>query len=44
MIGGEGTADPIWNLEGQWLKWAQEFGALALQLEHRYYGTSRPTS
>jgi len=44
MIGGEGRADPIWMLMGQWIEYAKQYNALCLQLEHRYYGSSHPTS
>ncbi|XP_066600225.1 putative serine protease F56F10.1 [Prorops nasuta] len=43
MIGGEGTASPKWMLEGQWIEYAKQFGALCFQLEHRFYGKSHPT-
>ena len=43
MIGGEGEANPIWMVEGAWIKWAQEFGAFTFMLEHRFYGQSHPT-
>ena len=43
MIGGEGEANPIWMVEGAWIKWAQEFGAFTFMLEHRFYGQSYPT-
>ncbi|KAK3914100.1 Putative serine protease, partial [Frankliniella fusca] len=43
MIGGEGEASAKWMLEGQWIEDAQLFNALCFQLEHRYYGKSRPT-
>jgi hypothetical protein len=43
MIGGEGTADPVWMNAGQWIKYAQKYGALCVMLEHRYYGLSHPT-
>ena len=43
MIGGEGKANPIWMVEGTWMKYAQEFGAFAFMLEHRFYGDSHPT-
>jgi pimeloyl-ACP methyl ester carboxylesterase len=43
MIGGEGKADPIWMVAGQWISYAQQYGALCLMLEHRYYGLSHPT-
>ncbi|RUS86001.1 hypothetical protein EGW08_006213 [Elysia chlorotica] len=43
MIGGEGTANPIWNVQGTWIEYAKNYGAVCLQLEHRYYGDSHPT-
>lgn len=43
MIGGEGTANPIWNVKGTWIEYAKQHGAACLQLEHRYYGQSHPT-
>ncbi|CAG0915734.1 unnamed protein product [Notodromas monacha] len=42
MIGGEGPANPIWSVVGTWVKYAEMFGALCFQLEHRYYGESHP--
>ncbi|XP_011495298.1 PREDICTED: putative serine protease K12H4.7 [Ceratosolen solmsi marchali] len=43
MIGGEGPASSKWMIEGQMIEYAKQFGAMAFLLEHRYYGTSRPT-
>ena len=43
MIGGEGTASPVWMVTGSWIEYAKEHGALCLQLEHRFYGKSHPT-
>ena len=43
MIGGEGPATAIWVVAGQWIEYAQQYGALCFQLEHRFYGESRPT-
>lgn len=43
MIGGEGEATAKWMVEGAWIDYAQRFGALCFQLEHRYYGKSMPT-
>lgn len=43
MIGGEGEASVEWMTQGAWIDYAQQFGALCFQLEHRYYGKSHPT-
>lgn len=43
MIGGEGEATARWMTEGAWIHYAQQYGALCFQLEHRFYGKSRPT-
>uniref|UniRef100_A0A2C9K4W9 Serine protease K12H4.7 n=1 Tax=Biomphalaria glabrata TaxID=6526 RepID=A0A2C9K4W9_BIOGL len=43
QIGGEGTADPIWMVEGSWIKYAREYNAYCAMLEHRFYGNSHPT-
>lgn len=43
MIGGEGEASDKWMTKGMWIEYAARFGALCFQLEHRYYGKSRPT-
>ena len=43
MIGGEGTANPIWMIAGAWIKYAAKYGALCVMLEHRFYGKSHPT-
>ncbi|GLV45531.1 uncharacterized protein CBL_02551 [Carabus blaptoides fortunei] len=42
MIGGEGEATAKWMIEGAWIDYAQRFGALCFQLEHRFYGKSMP--
>ncbi|XP_054000606.1 putative serine protease K12H4.7 [Hylaeus anthracinus] len=42
MIGGEGSATAKWMVEGQWIEYAKQFGALCFQLEHRFYGKSHP--
>lgn len=44
MIGGEGEATARWMHEGAWIKYALIHKALCFQLEHRYYGQSKPTS
>lgn len=44
MIGGEGEANKKWMEEGAWIHYAKNFNALCFQLEHRFYGKSRPTS
>lgn len=43
MIGGESEATKKWMVEGAWIHYAEHFGALCFQLEHRFYGKSRPT-
>lgn len=43
MIGGEGEARASWMVEGAWVHYAEELNALCIQLEHRFYGKSRPT-
>lgn len=43
MIGGEGEATKSFMKEGAWIHYAQTYKALCFQLEHRYYGQSRPT-
>ncbi|KOC65159.1 Putative serine protease K12H4.7 [Habropoda laboriosa] len=44
MISGEASADAKWMMEGQWIEYAKQFGALCFQVEHRFYGKSHPTS
>ena len=43
LVGQEGSADPNWKREGQWIKYAQTHGAIFVMLEHRFYGKSHPT-
>lgn len=43
LIGGEGTAQAKWMVEGQWIEYAKQFRALCFHVEHRFYGQSRPT-
>lgn len=42
MIGGEGTANPLWVVVGSMMKYAEKYGALCFLLEHRFYGKSHP--
>ncbi|XP_024883400.1 putative serine protease K12H4.7 [Temnothorax curvispinosus] len=44
MIGAEGIANATWMVEGQWIEYAKEFGAMCFYLEHRFYGKSHPTA
>jgi hypothetical protein len=44
MIGGEGTANPAWMLQGAWIEYAKTYNAICFLLEHRYYGKSHPTT
>lgn len=43
MIGGEGEAEPKWMVQGAWIHYASEMNALCFQVEHRFYGKSKPT-
>lgn len=43
MIGGEGEAQPKWMVQGAWIHYASEMNALCFQVEHRFYGKSKPT-
>ncbi|XP_065175160.1 putative serine protease K12H4.7 [Sycon ciliatum] len=43
QIGGEGTANPVWVVVGQMMVQAQAQNAMAILVEHRYYGDSHPT-
>lgn len=42
MVGGEGAISAKWMAAGAWQVYAEKYGALCLQLEHRYYGKSWP--
>jgi hypothetical protein len=42
MINGEGPLDPLSVVAYQYVTWAQEFKALLISLEHRFYGGSQP--
>jgi hypothetical protein len=43
MLGGEGTANPIWlQADTQMVLWAKQFGAAMFLIEHRFYGDSQP--
>lgn len=43
MFSGESPASKSFMLYGAWINYANTFGALCLQLEHRFYGKSYPT-
>ena len=43
MIGGEGEASTYFVQYGNMMELAEKNGALAFELEHRYYGKSQPT-
>ncbi|XP_032679651.1 putative serine protease K12H4.7 [Odontomachus brunneus] len=43
MIGAEGEVNPKWLIEGMWIDYAKELGAMCFHLEHRFYGKSHPT-
>ncbi|CAJ0945133.1 unnamed protein product, partial [Mesorhabditis belari] len=44
MIGGEGPESSYWSRSYNlpWMKWASANGAAVFDLEHRFYGNSRP--
>ena len=43
MIGGEGPIDSRYTKTFYYTKYAEQFGALLLAPEHRFYGLSQPT-
>lgn len=43
LIGAESSANATWMVEGQWIEYAKEFGAMCFYVEHRFYGKSHPT-
>lgn len=43
MIGGEGEATQKWMTAGAWINYAKHLNALCFQVEHRFYGKSKPT-
>lgn len=43
VVLGEAEASKKWMHEGAWIHYAEQFGALCFQLEHRFYGKSHPT-
>ncbi|KAL1505364.1 hypothetical protein ABEB36_004948 [Hypothenemus hampei] len=42
MLGGEWEATTSWLTYGSWLESAEQYGALLIYLEHRFYGLSQP--
>lgn len=42
MVGGEGEISAKWMAAGAWQVYAEHYQALCIQLEHRFYGKSRP--
>lgn len=44
MIGAEGMANAKWMVEGAWIEYAKELGAMCFYVEHRFYGKSHPTA
>jgi hypothetical protein len=38
MVNGEGPLDPLSVVAYQYCTWAQDFNALMISLEHRFYG------
>ncbi|XP_018571430.1 putative serine protease K12H4.7 [Anoplophora glabripennis] len=44
QMGGENAINENYVLYGSWTKSAKKYGALLIQLEHRFYGNSQPFS
>jgi len=42
LVNGEGPMSPLSAEVYQYVIWAQQFGALVVSLEHRFYGESQP--
>ncbi len=43
LINGEAPASPVWMSSGSWLAYGKELNAMYFLVEHRFYGSSRPT-
>lgn len=43
MIGGEAPISAKWMNQGTWVQYAVQHHAMLIQVEHRFYGKSRPT-
>lgn len=43
MLRGESPISKSFMLSGAWIDYAEQYGAMCFQLEHRYYGKSFPT-
>ena len=43
FISGEGAGSPFWVADSEATFYAEQFGALVIELEHRFYGASFPT-
>lgn len=43
MFRGESAASMSFMVAGSWIKYAEQYGAMLYQLEHRFYGKSVPT-
>lgn len=41
---GERPLDEGWFRNGAWNTYAKQMNAVCIQLEHRYYGSSKPTA
>lgn len=43
MLRGEDSASSGFMASGAWINYAETYGAMLFQLEHRFYGKSFPT-
>ncbi|CAH1134824.1 unnamed protein product [Ceutorhynchus assimilis] len=43
FIEGQNEASDEWMTNGEWYEYAQQFNAILFEVEHRYFGKSRPT-